>query len=40
MDDHDYAIDNWEEYDEKHPEKFKPDWNIEMIIEAVQEFMQ
>ena len=40
MHDHDYAVDNWEDFDEKHPNKFEPDWNIEMIRESVIEFMQ
>ena len=36
--DHDSIIDNWEEYDEDHPEKFKPDWNEEYMLEYLDDF--
>ena len=36
--DHDFVIDNWEEYDEAHPEKFKPDWNEEYMLEYLDDF--
>lgn len=36
--DHDWIIDNWEEYDDKHPEKFKPDWNEEYVLEGLDDY--